>query len=114
MAFAEPADDSLAALATLTLDAKIYLLDPQPKDAAGSVSSWLYTLDAPNVFLTKETLEENLRENAGKFCMGSEWKALHRSLETHHLEFSFACLNPKAEPMKRAAIAQNLPRVSRP
>jgi len=98
------------ALATLTLEAKMFLLDPLPENARGAVSGWFYTLTAPDFYLTDATLEENLASNAQKFCAGGKWKPLHKKLESHRIEFSFACYDQKAIIFKNAAIAQGMPR----
>lgn len=101
---------SPGALAALTLEARMFLLDPLPENAQGAVSGWFYTLTAPDFYLTDATLEENLASNAQKFCAGGKWKPLHKKFESRRIEFSFACYDQKAIIFKNAAIAQGMPR----
>ena len=115
-AVAAPKNEGI--LAQTVMEAKIYRIDPLPSRATGAVSAWLYTMTAPDFYLTKEAvrdnLRDNLRENAQKFCAGSDWKLIQKNLYHHRIEFSFACYSQKALAYKKAAIAQGIPAITLP
>lgn len=103
------AEEPQGAFATTNLGTKIFLLDPLPTEANGAVSGWVYTMVAPDFMLTEATLDQNLRDNANKFCAGGKWKVLRKQLQEHRIDFAFACYDEAAVKFKNAAIAQGLP-----
>ena len=98
--------------ATTAMEAKIYRLDPLPREADGAVSGWLYTFVAPDIYFNEGTLDDNMKSNTRKFCAGGEWKLLSKHLEAHRIEFAFACYDQKAAVIRDAAVAQGIPAVT--
>lgn len=99
-------------LATTTLEAKIYLVLDEPNFETNAQAVWLFTMASNSFIFSPTILEDNLAANAEKFCGGGVWKPIHKKLESGYLEAAFSCLDEKARPYKKAAIAQDLPTIT--
>ena len=89
-------------------EAKIFVVTSPEKITPKAKFAWLLVMASNMLVFSSSFLEDNLRNNAEKFCGGGEWQRFHKYLESGYLEAGFVCFDDRGKVFTLAAMSHGL------